>query len=179
MRLLLALIGTVLGFLLGLQLHPLMALALALVGFYLGGRFGSSVTREATRPDTPAEEYAAEPRDSHRVGAYRGLYVDLEIVGESFRQVAIKKVWRQGGADRTFEAELVPESNNPHDRNAVRVEIDGVHVAYLSRESAEEYRAHMGTDQCHIPVHLVQGGREGTIGVFTGRSAADKRRIAP
>jgi hypothetical protein len=58
-----------------------------------------------------------------------------------------------------------------------RVEIDGIHVAYLSHESAEEYRGYMNTARCRIHVHLVQGGREGTVGVFTGRSATDNETL--
>jgi hypothetical protein len=35
----------------------------------------------------------------------------------------------------------------------------------------------MNTARCRIHVHLVQGGREGTVGVFTGRSATDNETL--
>jgi sRNA-binding protein len=37
-------------------------------------------------------------------------------------------------------ADLVPEANNPHDANAVRVDIDGLTVGYLDREDAVAFR---------------------------------------
>jgi hypothetical protein len=64
---------------------------------------------------------------------------------------------------------MIPENDNPHDRNAVRVEVEGRHVGYLSRETAKDYRSYMNDQRCAVPVHLVRGGPEGTIGVFTGR----------
>jgi hypothetical protein len=63
---------------------------------------------------------------------------------------------------------MIPETNILHDKHAVRVEVDGLHVAYLSRETAKEYRHYMGTARRAIPVHLVKGRPERTIGVFTG-----------
>lgn len=36
-------------------------------------------------------------------------------------------------------AELIPEPSNPHDPNAIRVEIDGRLVGYLSRDNAIKY----------------------------------------
>lgn len=176
-RLLLALVGAVLGALLGTRVHPVLGVGLALVGFYLGARLASRTAQHPSEATPEPAQYTAKEVSVARTGAYRGAYKDLEIVGESYRQSAIKKLWRQGGAQRTFEAELVPENNNPHDQNAVRVEIEGVHVAYLSRESAKEYRGYMSTARCRIPVHLVQGGSEGTVGVFTGRSAADNEAL--
>jgi hypothetical protein len=47
-------------------------------------------------------------------------------VGESFSQNAIEKFWT--GSDVTLDAVLIPENDNPHDRMAVRVEIDGAQV---------------------------------------------------
>lgn len=176
-RLLLALIGAVLGAVLGARVHPVLGAVLALVGFYIGGRLAPRTAQQPPRTTAARAQYTAEEGSAAPPGAYRGVYKDLEIVGESYRQPAIKKLWRQGGAERTFEAELVPENDNPHDQNAVRVEIEGTHVAYLSRESAKEYRGYMSTARCRIPVHLVQGGSEGTVGVFTGRSAADNEAL--
>ena len=93
---------------------------------------------------------------------------DFDIVGESYRQHILRQLW-DDGADDTFTAIMIPENDNPHDRNAVRVDVEGRHVGYLSRETAKDYRAYMNDQRCAVPAHLVKGGPERTIGVFTGR----------
>jgi len=103
------------------------------------------------------------------------MYLDLEIVGESYRQDALQRLWR--GPDFTYTANMVPEANNPHDPNAVRVEVEGTQVGYLSRATAKAYRNRMGDGACQVPVHFVKGGSEGTIGVFAGRSQLDRDRV--
>jgi hypothetical protein len=48
------------------------------------------------------------------------------------------------------DAQLVLEDSNPHDAQAVRVDVDGRTVGYLSRAHAEQYRrslAAAGTEQ--------------------------------
>lgn len=42
---------------------------------------------------------------------------------------------------------LVPDDANPHDRNAVRVEIKGKLVGFLPREDAKRYRARLKTQK--------------------------------
>src|SRR5690606_20685833 len=44
------------------------------------------------------------------------------------------------GENQLVEAQLVLESNNQFDRNAVRVDVQGRTLGYLSREEAKEYR---------------------------------------
>jgi HIRAN domain len=65
----------------------------------------------------------------------------VNVVGESNYQPAIRKAcgWKPG-TDTHFEcfAELVPEPTNLHDPNAVRVDINGTCVGYLSRADAVE-----------------------------------------
>lgn len=65
----------------------------------------------------------------------------VPIVGESHYQPAIRLAcgWKES-EDVMFEcfAELVPEPDNPHDSNAVRVDIDGQCVGYLPRGRAAE-----------------------------------------
>lgn len=67
----------------------------------------------------------------------------LEVVGESYRQDAL---WRIVGDEpgtevRSFvHALLYPETSNPHDANAISVQVDGDLVGYLSREDAAIYR---------------------------------------
>jgi len=68
----------------------------------------------------------------------------VEVVGVSRRQQvigAIVEAYGRSGRTVTTDALLVLEPENPHDANAVRVEIDGALIGYLSRENAARYRA--------------------------------------
>lgn len=80
----------------------------------------------------------------------------VDVVGVSRRQDALVDiVERHGrhGRTVTIEALLVLEPGNPHDPNAVRVEIDGALVGYLSRDKAVRYRADLaaaGAPQANV-----------------------------
>jgi hypothetical protein len=68
----------------------------------------------------------------------------VEVVGVSRRQdILAAVVERRGRSGRTVtvDAIVTPEDSNPHDANAVRVEIDGELIGYLSRDNARRYRA--------------------------------------
>jgi len=68
---------------------------------------------------------------------------DLEIVGESNYQKHLKRIcggYTEEGHRKKVIAELHHEDDNPYDKKAVRVEIDGGTVGYLSREDARLYR---------------------------------------
>jgi hypothetical protein len=68
---------------------------------------------------------------------------EVGIVGESHYQDALEAICgpRTGdGEDRVVEAWLVFEDTNPYDALAVRVDIDGHVVGYLSRANARAYR---------------------------------------
>jgi hypothetical protein len=45
------------------------------------------------------------------------------------------------GRTVTIDAVLILEDSNPHDANAVRIEIEGELIGYLSRDNARRYRA--------------------------------------
>ncbi len=68
---------------------------------------------------------------------------EIDIVGESNYQSALEAIC--GGrtvesAQHTTEAVLYLEDSNPHDNQAVRVDIAGRTVGYLSRRTARAYR---------------------------------------
>lgn len=71
----------------------------------------------------------------------------IAIVGESYRQVALRKLAGKRlkqGAEVTFTAELEAEPTNPYDENAVLVRISGgAQIGYLSRDDAIAYREMM------------------------------------
>jgi hypothetical protein len=66
----------------------------------------------------------------------------LYVVGESYRQEALWTLvggTRQEGVRVECVAQLIPEPENPYDRNAIAVFIEGEHVGYLSRSDAAAY----------------------------------------
>lgn len=71
-------------------------------------------------------------------------YFPTEVVGESFYDKNIEQLCgprTSEGENRVMPARLVLDDANPHDANAVRVEIGGLLVGHLSRETAVQYRA--------------------------------------
>lgn len=72
-------------------------------------------------------------------------YPNTEVAGEFARTDSIHKaIGRKPKKDEEIErndliAALVPEPTNPHDKNAVMVQINGQHVGYLEKEVAVLY----------------------------------------
>lgn len=65
------------------------------------------------------------------------------IVGASRYQGNLSKLAggrKRKSADLLITALLVVEDGNPHDKNAVRVDVNGLTVGYLDRDNAREYR---------------------------------------
>jgi hypothetical protein len=62
--------------------------------------------------------------------------LDLEVVGESNYQLDIGKIINSAN----LMAYLIPENNNPYDKNAVRIEINHLIVGYLDRDDAIQFR---------------------------------------
>lgn len=85
-----------------------------------------------------------EPSDTAVVGHLPGPGTyEFDIVGESHYQQALEAIC--GGrtaesASHKTEAVLHLEDSNPHDNMAVRVDIGGETVGYLSRSDARAYR---------------------------------------
>lgn len=103
----------------------------------------------------------------------------VEVVGESAHQSALEAI--AGGRTRDsarkhVDAVLVLEDDNKYDPGAVRVEISGKVVGYLSHEDAPAYRARLATlghakarGRCHA--RIVGGwdrgvGDRGSYGVY-------------
>jgi hypothetical protein len=80
----------------------------------------------------------AEARSLAGDGLFR-----VEVVGESHYQAVLEEICgghTEKGVRHDCVAMLVPEPENPHDRNAIRVDINGRTVGYLSRADAVGYR---------------------------------------
>jgi len=61
----------------------------------------------------------------------------FEVVGESYYQDNIKKMMYRNN----LLATMTPEPNNQHDINAVRIDIDGRTVGYLSRDCNKQFKS--------------------------------------
>lgn len=92
----------------------------------------------------------------------------INVAGESHYQDALRAITR-GEPRLNTDAALIPEPDNPHDPNAIRVEIDGRKVGYVPRSKAEAYGpvvrepAERGrTAVCEAMI----SGRDGIYGVF-------------
>ncbi|MDK8871514.1 HIRAN domain-containing protein [Paracoccus sp. SSJ] len=69
-----------------------------------------------------------------------------EAVGESHYQRELSQICggkTEDGYNLQRRAELRPEPNNPHDKNAVAVHISGKKVGYLSRKDAIRWNKHL------------------------------------
>lgn len=68
---------------------------------------------------------------------------EFEVVGESHYQKSLEKIANSRTKDlreEDFIAILVPEDDNKHDESAVRVDIEGMTVGYMSRDDARKFR---------------------------------------
>ena len=67
----------------------------------------------------------------------------IEVVGESHYQANLARICgkrKEDGEDKIIQAVLILENSNPYDKNAVRVDIRGLTVGYLSRKHAIQWR---------------------------------------
>ncbi len=86
---------------------------------------------------------------------------ETEVVGESHYQpnlLALCGAKTRESVNKFFVAELVPEDSNPHDPKAVRVDIDGKTVGYLSRPDARTWRKLHRNDRKVRHNAVVRGG---------------------
>lgn len=99
-------------------------------------------------------------------------FVELEVVGESYRQDALERIAGpkdQGGKQHPVGVTLRCEPDNDYDENAVRVEVMGQLVGYIGAEEAEQLspalQRHRGVVEAR---GVIVGGwrREGSEGSF-------------
>ena len=68
---------------------------------------------------------------------------DFDIVGESHYQETLELIaggWTYDGCHLCVDAIVLPEDSNLSDKQAVRVDISGATVGYLTREDARRWR---------------------------------------
>ncbi len=102
----------------------------------------------------------------------------LPVVGESHYQDALESICgprTRESVEQEHTATLILEDENQFDRNAVRVEIQGKQVGYLSREVAKLYRQQIkaggkprarGECQAVIKGGWDRDGKKGSYGVW-------------
>lgn len=102
---------------------------------------------------------------SNYVIAGDGNY-DFDIVGESNYQDALERV--AGRSDESAEyyctAQLVPEPKNPHDNRAIRVDIDGQPVGYISRSETIDFHRVLRGRPASVDAIIVGGWERGKRG---------------
>lgn len=97
----------------------------------------------------------------------------FEIVGESHYQDALEAICggkTKNSIERYCVAYLLPEPDNPYDRNAVAVYINGLQVGYIDRQSARHMSKAMNGRVTTLDAVIVGGwrrmnGDEGSFGV--------------
>ncbi len=103
-------------------------------------------------------------RDAYQVLKFqaRGEY-SLACVGESHYQDALERICGTSNTERENQvsAVLCLEDTNPYDSEAVRVDVHGDTVGYLSRQDARAYRKLLSSVRCSDPLEcrgVIRGG---------------------
>ncbi len=93
----------------------------------------------------------------------------LEAVGESHYQPALRAIVGKGEVEHECEAELVLEDDNPHSNQAVRIDVQGKTVAYLNHDNARKYRkqiARYGRTRMFCAAKIFGGGKGRSLGIW-------------
>lgn len=134
--------------------------AAILILIFIGAFAGvlASADREARAPrlgDAPPRKYPTinyRPDPVATAGPRRATAplevrdpgdVLFEVVGQKHYLAALTTLLNglpDLGLDDDRRARLVPETDNPHDANAVRVEVGGQTIGYLARSDAKQFR---------------------------------------
>lgn len=99
----------------------------------------------------------------------------IDVVGESHYVAALEQILTTRGTARESYQEvkapcvLVREPDNPHDPNAVAVQVDGWKVGYIPRENAANLARRIDSIGAHpAGVATLRGRPGGPIGVTVG-----------
>lgn len=98
--------------------------------------------------EAPTRQAPAIAFDWPALGDY-----DFEVVGESHYQGALQSLAGDHGnrsPDKECQAVIIPEDNNRYDKNAIRIDIDGRTIGYLSRDDAPRFRRRLGAKKIGI-----------------------------
>lgn len=142
---------------------------------WLGYLYLKSRTKQpaGNRPQATRSNAPPPPQDgpTYHWAPHKDYDHDFEVVGESNYQAALAKLAGDHGKqspDLKTTAKLIPENDNPHDSSAVRVEIGGQTVGYLSRDDARGFRRRLGSKKLSGQITtcgaMIMGGFIGSNG---------------
>lgn len=106
--------------------------------------------------------------ETHKVAGTsfrREAFESIGIPNSDYDMSASEAIEDYDYGDRIYEyvfyahPALVPEPDNPHDPNAIRVEADGVHIGYIKAGSTAHIRKLMETDRIKSMDIEIGGGR--------------------
>lgn len=124
-------------------------------------------TDERNRPapkSVPAGWTDSEEQRGQR-WSKRNIWYETEIVGESNYQQNIES-FCAGGSNVELTADLVLENDNAYDSKAVRVDIGGKVVGYLSRQDARTYRKMLASGSADQSYAALVRGTLGRRGIY-------------
>lgn len=88
----------------------------------------------------------------------------MPVVGESFNEISFLQICgprRPEGYEMVVDAALIPENDNRYDTKAVRIEVKGKKVGYLSRAMARRYRMRYGRRTVYCRAKIIGGWDRG------------------
>jgi len=146
-----------------------------------GKQEGTTTETTAKRKTSGKKERALEGNHWPETGD-----CNFAVVGESNYQRALKGLAGDHGNNRCrafCTATLVLEDDNEHDNKAVRIDVDGATVGYLSREDARRYRRRLGsmgltgetmTCNARIGGGYVENGKRADYGIWLDLKSFDR-----
>lgn len=129
-------------------------------------------TFENERGMQSAEPMAKDPRTGIATHAnnsqkiFRTAEFNIKAVGTSYRQSELAAIAKRFGPfekERRLVAVLRHETNNPHDRNAISIEIEAIPVGYLPTEFAQRVAPILGINTFSCDA-LLTGGHQTSRG---------------
>lgn len=111
--------------------------------------YGTSSAASELRKVTTgrSQEHVPPSPKGHATEAWSPRTRQLEVAGEWYRAKNLRTLFTrhakvsENGTEIRLPAVLVPDPNNPHDKNAVAVFVDGLHVGYMERADASTHHA--------------------------------------
>lgn len=128
--------------------------------------------------DDKYEEIDPVPEQEPETTPYR--YFDFNVAGISFHEkeilsmlveeneewsmskrdiieccLAEEKIYRHGGT--TTNVKLIPEPDNPHDPNAIKVIVDNIHIGYVPAKITNSVKKIMQSKDCVISCEFIGG----------------------
>lgn len=129
-----------------------------------------AVPQQVSTPESkPEPKPAGSKKENHRVAGVSYRPHEIESIGSANNYfetnksemiedgIIDEKIWEYSFSPKNVE--LVPEPDNEHDPNAIKVVIDGVHVGYIKSGSCAHVKKLMQEDKIESITANIGGGR--------------------